>query len=152
VSDPAGSRFWRVAYRVLYRILALMDPVVRGWWRRFGLGNVVEVTIERRAAGGQRSRLLGLLHADGRLYLGHPNGHVGWTRDLAAAGKGTLTSADGSGTAFRATLLAPGAEREAAIRATTQHPFPGNLAYRLGWSHVRAVGVFFRVEPAEAAE
>ena len=35
---------------------------------------------------------------------------------------------------------------QAAILATDQHPSPGDLAYRLGRRHVRAVGVFFRVE------
>lgn len=148
----SGSRAWRIAYRLLYRILALVDPLVRGWWRRFGLGNVVEVTVTSRRNGSPRSRLLGLLHADGRQYLGHPNGHVGWTRDLAAAGEGSIRHANGAARRFRATLLGAGDEREAAIRATTQHPFPGNVAYRLGWRHVRAVGVFFRVEPAEAVE
>ena len=140
------SRIWRVAYRLLYRILALVDPLVRGWWARFGLGNVVDVVVARRTGAGERARLLGLLHAGGRRYLGHPNGHVGWTRDLAAAGEGRLRYADGGEQAFRATLLEPGPEREAAIRATTQHPFPGNVVYRLGWGHIRAVGIFFRIE------
>jgi hypothetical protein len=38
------------------------------------------------------------------------------------------------------------AERESVIRATGQQPFPGNLSYRLGRRHIRAVGVFFRLE------
>jgi hypothetical protein len=46
----------------------------------------------------------------------------------------------------RAHRVGPGAEREAAILATMQHPFPGNVIYRLGRSHVRATGVFFRLE------
>ena len=152
VSRSGGSRFWRIGYRLLYRILALLDPLVRAWWRRFGLGNVVEVIVARRSGGDNRARLVGLLHADGRRYLGHPNGHVGWTRDLQAAGEGRLRYASGDEQSVRATLLEPGAEREAAIRATLQHPFPGNVAYRLGWGHVRAVGVFFRIERAEAVE
>jgi hypothetical protein len=49
---------------------------------------------------------------------------------------------------FTAVRLPMGDEREGAIRATGQHPFPGNLVYRLGRGHVRAVGVFFRLEAA----
>jgi hypothetical protein len=79
------SRFWRHAFRLLYRILALIDPLVRAVWRRFGLGNTVDFEVARRSGAGTRSRLLGLLRANGRWYLGHPNGPVGWTGDLAAA-------------------------------------------------------------------
>jgi hypothetical protein len=46
---------------------------------------------------------------------------------------------------FSAARLQPGEERERAIRATGQHPFPGNLVYRLGRGHVRRSGVFFRL-------
>jgi hypothetical protein len=143
-----ATRAWRLAFGLLYRILALIDPLVRGWWGRFGLGNVVEVIVARRRDGGERSRLLGLLHAGGRRYLGHPSGDVGWTRDLRVAGRGRLRFADGSEQSFSATLLGPGEEREAAIRATGQHPFPGNLVYRLGRRHVRVEGVFFRIDLA----
>ena len=144
--SAGGSRFWRVAYRVLYRILALLDPLVRGWWRRFGLGNVVELTVVHRQGSGERVRLVGLLRADSQRYVGHPNGHVGWTRDLLAAGEGRLGYGAGGVERVTATLLTDGSEREAAIRATNQHPFPGNLVYRLGRRHTRAVGVFFRLE------
>jgi hypothetical protein len=140
------SRFWHHAFRVQYRILALIDPIVRVVWRRIGVGNIVDVTVARRNGGGDRSRLLGLLHVGNRRYLGHPNGHVGWTRDLLAAGGGSYRWPALSATDFRATLVPDGEERDAAIRATSQHPFPGNLTYRLGRRHVRKVGVFFRLE------
>ena len=39
--------------------------------------------------------------------------------------------------AFRASRLPDGPERDAAIKATWQHPFPGNVVYRLGRRHVR---------------
>jgi len=146
------SRFWRHAFRLLYRILALIDPLVRRWWRRFGIGNVVELTVGRRDGGGHRSRLIGLLRVDERRYLGHPNGHVGWTRDLGAAGEGSLRWPREGPRRFQATPLTPGDEREQAIRATGQHPFPGNLVYRLGRRHVRAAGVFFRLDWLESAE
>jgi hypothetical protein len=139
------SRFWRMAFVVQYRLLALIDPLVRAWWRRFGLGNVVELRVARRNGRGSRSRLVGLLRVDDALYLGHPNGPVGWTRDLEAAGEAVLIRPRDEEFAITARRLAVGDEREAAIRATNQHPFPGNLVYRLGRRHVRNVGVFFRV-------
>jgi hypothetical protein len=139
------STFWRSAYRVQYRLLAWTDPVIRAVWRRFGIGNVVEIEVDCRK-GGVHKRLIGLLNAGGRSYVGHPNGDVGWTRDLEAAGVGVMRWPNGVDWPFRAARLASGAERENAIRATNQHPFPGNLMYRLGRPHIRAVGVFFRLE------
>ena len=143
------SRFWRHAFRVQYRILALIDPLVRAIWRRFGLGNTIDLEVTRRHGHGTRSRLLGLLRVDANWYLGHPNGQVGWTRDLESAGAGTLRWPSGDAVAVRARLLPKGSERDAAIGATGQHPFPGNLVYRLGRGHIRAVGVFFRIERAD---
>jgi hypothetical protein len=148
---PVMSRFWRRAFNLLYRILAFVDPLVRAFWRRFGLGNVVELEIERRNGRGPRRRLLGLLRAGDRWYLGHPNGPAGWTRDLDAAEEGTLRWPDGTAAVVRPHLLEPGEEREAAIRATGQHPFPGNLVYRLARGHVRAVGVFYRLRLTDDA-
>ena len=140
------SRFWHVTYRIQYRLLAIIDPLVVSFWRRFGVGNVVALEVTRRDGAGQRSRLLGLLHAGGRRYVGHPNGHVGWTQDLAASRRATLVFRDGERRELIATPLDLGAERELAILATSQHPFPGNLMYRLGRRHIRAVGVFFRLD------
>jgi hypothetical protein len=135
-------------FNLTYWILGRVDPLVRAFWRRFGLGNVMELTVARPVGDDTRSRLVGLLRADGHWYLGHPNGHAGWTRDLQAAGEATLRWHLGGPIDVRAELLRPGSEREAAVRATIQHPFPGNLIYWLGRRHVRSVGVFFRVEPA----
>ena len=142
------SSFWRRAFRAQYRLLAWFDPAIRAVWRRFGIGNTVDVRVARRDGRGERSRLLGLLHADGAMYLGHPNGDVGWTRDMQAAGAGVLRYPNGVEWHFSAARLPVGHEREQAIRATGQHPFPGNLVYRLGRGHIRAVGVFFRIDPA----
>ena len=42
-------------------------------------------------------------------------------------------------------MLVAGTERDDVVRATFhQHPFPGNLFYRLAASHVFADGVYFR--------
>lgn len=139
--------FWRAAFRAQYRILAFADPLIRAVWRRVGIGNVFELRVNRRNGRGVRSRMVGLLTAEGEAYLGHPSGHVGWTRDLEASGTGLLRWPNGDDWRFRATRLANGEERERAIRATSQHPFPGNLVYRLGRRHVRARGVYFRLDP-----
>lgn len=147
------SRFWHAAFRLQYRILALIDPLVRAFWQRFGIGNTLELQVWRRDGRGIRSRLVGLLRADGNRYLGHPNGQVGWTRDLEAAGRGVLVWPNGGRLRFVARKLEPGPERERAILSTGQHPFPGNLTYRLGRGHIRRVGVFFRLESeASSAE
>ena len=88
------SSFWHHAFAVQYRILALIDPLVRRMWGRFGIGNVVEVRVARRDGKGDRSRLLGLLRVGDRRYLGHPNGDVGWAH-AAASGRVTLTRVSG---------------------------------------------------------
>jgi hypothetical protein len=139
--------FWRAAFRLQYRILASLDQLIRAAWRRFGIGNVLELRVESRTGVGTRSRLVGLLRAGDDFYLGHPSGHVGWTRDLEVAGGGVLIWPSGLEWVFTATRLPNGPERERAIRATSQHPFPGNLVYRLGRRHVRAEGVFFKLNP-----
>jgi hypothetical protein len=127
-----------------------MDPLVRGMWSRRGIGNVVELTVPRRNGPGTRTRLIGVLHVKGRSYVGHPNGDVGWTRDLEVARHGTVRYHNGVEWSFVATRLPPGEEREQAIRATGQHPFPGNLVYRLGRRQVAAVGVYFRLDDTTA--
>jgi hypothetical protein len=84
---------------------------------------------------------------DDELYLGHPSGDTGWTLNLRAADKAVVESASLPATMVRSVVLAPGAERDEVVRATfRQHPFPGNLLYRLAGRHVSASGVFFRLE------
>ena len=141
------TSFWRVAFRLQYWLLQMMDPLIRAWWSRSGIGNVVELRVPHRDGRGVRSRMVGILRSGGHEYLGHPNGEVGWTRDLAAAGHADLVLPGGAEVEFRATRLPEGGERNGAIRATSQHPFPGNLVYRLGRRHVRTNGVFFRLDP-----
>ncbi|HYL41665.1 MAG TPA: hypothetical protein VET90_10175, partial [Candidatus Binatus sp.] len=84
-------------------------------------------------------------------FLGHPNGDVPWTRNLEAAGGGSLAFAGGQVLEIRAIRLDPGDLRDRAIASTGQHVFPGNLVYRLARPHIRAVGTYFLVEPVEAA-
>ena len=116
-------------------------------WRGFGYGNIVELRVAGRKSGRQRRIVLGLLRDGDRWFLGHPNGHVAWTRNLDAAGTADLVISWPASIVVRASVLPPGELRDRAILATRQHPFPGNLVYRLARAHIRAVGVFFLVEP-----
>lgn len=141
------SRTWRIAFRALYQFLRFADPLIRGWYRAYGVGNVRELRVRSRRSGRTRSVLVGILEGPDGLYLGHPDGHVEWTLDLEAAGEGELRWRDGPAIAFRPVLLEAGSERDAAIEATDQHPFPGNLVYGLARSQIREVGVYFRLDP-----
>jgi hypothetical protein len=152
---PVGRRYaapmsqgWHRVFRGLYRLLRWTDPLIRTGWRQVGIGNIVELTVIGRRSHAPRSVLLGLLRVADRMYLGHPDGEAGWTLDLAAAAEGRLVMHGLPSLEFRPVLLPHGAERDAVISATGQHPFPGNLLYRLGRRHVLATGVYFRLEPA----
>lgn len=132
---------------MLYRLLQWLDPALRGAHRAWGIGNFIELRVSGRRSGRSTTTLLGLLRTGGQIYLGHPNGDCGWTRNLEAAGGGELLVRGLPPVEVRAVRLAPGPEREAVIRSTGQHPFPGNAIYRLGRRHVLAVGTYFRLEP-----
>jgi hypothetical protein len=141
---------WDPAFRLLYRLLGWLDPAIRAVWERAGLGNVIELRVPSRRTGRRRTVLIGLLRAGDEWYIGHPNGDAAWTRDVEAASALELRPYRGDPLVLRAVRLGPGDERERAIRATGQHPFPGNLIYRLGRGHVRAAGVYFRLESVDA--
>lgn len=145
---PRASRGWSAYLRLQYGLIRLLDPIVRPWWRGYGLGNVVELRIPGRRSGRPRWVLLGLLRDGDRWFLGHPNGDVPWTRNLEASGTAELSLAWPASIPIRATRLLDGDLRDRAIRATGQHVFPGNVIYRLARSHVRAVGTYFLIEPA----
>ena len=131
----------------MYRLIALGEPMLRSWWRGFGYGNFVELRVAGRRTGKPRRILLGLLRQGDRWYLGHPNGHTAWTRNLEAAGTADLVIRWPASLLIRATVLSAGEARDAAILATGQHPFPANVVYRLARAHIRATGVFFAIEP-----
>lgn len=135
-----------------YRLLRWFDPAIGAFWRRFGIGNMVRVSVVGRRTGRSRAVYLGLLHVGERSYLGHPDAGCAWTRNLDAVGSGRLEFAGRRVETFRATLLEPGPERDAVIRATfRQHPFPGTVLYWLSRRHIRAVGRFYRLEDRRSA-
>lgn len=146
--SPRASRAWSAYLRLQYALIRLLDPIVRPWWRGYGLGNVVELRVPGRRSGRPRWVLLGLLRDGDRWFLGHPNGDVPWTRNLEASGTAELSLAWPDSIRIRATRLPDGDLRDRAIRATGQHVFPGNVIYRLARRHVRAVGTYFLIEPA----
>ena len=143
---PRASTAWRLYLRAQYRLIRLLRPVARAYWRGYGLGNVVELHVAGRRTGRDRPVLLGLLRSDGEWFLGHPNGDTAWTRNLAAAGVGRITvSWPASTLDITARRLEAGPERDRAILATGQHVFPGNLVYRLARRHISAVGAYFAI-------
>jgi hypothetical protein len=143
---PRRSAGWHRWFPIQYRLIRLLDPLVRLVWRGFGLGNVVELRVAGRRSGAERRVLLGLLRAGDRWFLGHPNGDVAWTRNLEAAGSADLVFRPPTRVPIRATRLPQGEVRDQAIAATGQHVFPGNVIYLAARSHIRAVGTYFLVE------
>jgi hypothetical protein len=147
---PRYSAAWDRYFPIQYALIRLLDPLISLVWRGFGMGNVVELWVPGRRTGRPRRVLLGLLRDGQHLFLGHPNGDVDWTRNLVAAGGGELVLRPPTRIPIRAARLGEGELRDRAILATRQHVFPGNVIYRLAWSHIRAVGSFFDLEIATA--
>lgn len=150
---PAARRSagWNRWLPIQYRLIRLLDPLVRLVWRAYGLGNVVELHVTGRRTGRSRAILLGLLRDGDRWFLGHPNGDVPWTLNLEAAGAAELVFRPPTRLPIHATRLADGELRDRAIAATSQHAFPGNVVYRLARAHIRAVGTYFLIELDTAA-
>lgn len=149
---PHASPFWRHALPVMYSFIGFMDPLLRLSWRAsgLGLGNVVELRVAGRRTGAYRRVLVTLLRDGDQWFLAHPNGEVNWTRNLEAAGTADIAFRALTPVAVRARRLEPGELRDRAIRSTGQHPFPGNLIYRLARAHFREVGVVFAIDPLSA--
>jgi hypothetical protein len=145
-----ASRIWSLLWRLGYAWLRLTDPLIRAAWRAGGMGITVDLRAPGRRTGRQRAVLVGLIEVGGRWYVGHPNGEVGWTRNLAAAGEAVVAWPTGVSHRVRATSLSDGDERDAVILAAAhQQPFPGNLVYRAARRHVLARGVYFGLEPVD---
>ena len=146
--EPKASRAWDRYLRAQYRLIRLLDPMVRPLWRGVGLADTEELVVPGRVTGQLRSVLVGLLRVDGAWYVGHPNGEAAqWIRNLAVAERATVRLRDGTAMPVWAVMLPPGPERDRVIRATyRQHAFPGNVVYWLSRRHIAAVGAFFRLE------
>jgi hypothetical protein len=142
-----GRLSWHAFFVGAYRLLRAVEAPL-GWVvRRFGFGNVVELTVAGRRSGRPRLVLVGLLRVGGAWYLGHPDADCAWTRNVDAAGEATIAAAWLPPLSVRFRRLPPGGERDAVIRATfRQHPFPGGLIYWAARDHVRRKGVFYRID------
>ena len=149
---PRASGFWRRALPAQYAVVKFLDPLIRNSWQvsGLGLGNVVELRVAGRRSGIYRRTLLTLLVDGDRWFLGHPNGDVAWTRNLEAAGTADIAFRGSAPVPVVARRLEAGQERDRVFRTFNQHPFPANIVYRLARAHIRAVGVYFAIEPADA--
>jgi deazaflavin-dependent oxidoreductase (nitroreductase family) len=146
---PRRSAAWSVVWRVGYRFLRLLGPVLEWWIARGlpGLDRVVGLRTMGRRTGRARESLITLLTVDGRSYVGHPNGPAAWTRNIQAAGWVEVVSGRAIGR-YAVHRLPDGPERDDVIRATwRQQPFPANLLYRAAARHVAAAGEYHRLEP-----
>ncbi|HEY8167781.1 MAG TPA: hypothetical protein VIF84_03630 [Candidatus Limnocylindrales bacterium] len=139
--------FWRLFFPFLYFFLRVTDPFFTRLTERRGLVNSVELRVRGRRSGRERRLVLGLLAVGDRRYLGHATDRAAWTRNLTAAGEGSLVVDGGAPIHVTATPLVPGEEQDEAVRAGgRQHPFPVDVAYRRARASIRLDGVFFRVE------
>jgi hypothetical protein len=147
------SAAWSVVFRVSYRLIRLLDPLLASWIANGfpGLDGIVELRTVGRRSGRPRRILVTLITVGGHGYVGHPNGPSAWTKNIAAAGWAEVDPSGPAGPRYAVVPLAGGAERDAVIRATwTQQPFPANLLYRAAGRHVAAVGTYYRLDPIVA--
>ncbi len=147
---PRRSAAWSIAWRVGYRLVRALDPLIRSWMANDlpGLTGIVELRYSGRRTGRPRRTLVTLLSYGGHWYVGHPNGEAGWVRNVEASGWVDVEPPGQQGPRFTIHRLDGGVERDAVIRSTaTQQPFPANLLYRAARRHVAAVGVYHRLEP-----
>jgi hypothetical protein len=150
LSAPRRSIAWSLAWRAGYRLVRMLDPLIRSWIANDlpGLNATVELRFVGRRTGRQRKVLVTLLSHEGHWYIGHPNGEAAWVRNVEAAGWVEIDPPGALGPRVRVERLADGPERDAVIRATAiQQPFPANVMYRLAQRHISAVGVYHRLEP-----
>jgi deazaflavin-dependent oxidoreductase (nitroreductase family) len=148
---PHRSVIWSIAFRAGYRLVRVLDPLIRSWIANGlpGLGGIVELRFVGRRSGRARRTIVTLLRHGGAWYVGHPNGEAAWVRNVEAAGWVEIEPSGADGPRYRVRRLANGPERDAVIRATArQQPFPANLLYRAAQRHIVAVGVYHRLEPS----
>jgi hypothetical protein len=149
--QPRRSALWSVAWRAGYRLVRILDPLIRSWIANDlpGLNGIVELRFPGRRTGQPRRTLVTLLRSAGHWYVGHPNGDAAWVRNVGTAGWVEVEPAGADGARFAVQRLPPGEERDRVIRVTpSQQPFPASLLYRAARRHIAAVGVYYRLVPA----
>jgi len=151
---PRRSAAWSITFRIFYRIIRLVAPLVRSAVANDlpGVNGIVEIRFVGRRSGSLRRTLVTLLNHDGAWYIGHPNGAAAWIRNAEAAGWVDVEPAGAHGARHAIHRLPDGPERDAVIRATVrQQPFPANLLYRAALRHIAAVGVYDRLDPIDGS-
>jgi hypothetical protein len=150
LADPQASRVWAITWVALYRLIRLVDPLIRSWMALGlpGFDGVVELRASGRRTGRPRRVLVTLLDRDGQWYVGHPNGVTSWQRNAEVAGSIEVEPAAAHGARFALRRLPRGKERDDVIAATgRQQFFPANVLYRASRRHIAAVGVYHRLVP-----
>ncbi len=150
MTDDGRSVVWTIVWRFLYRLIRLLDPLLRSWIANGmpGFDGVVELRFVGRRSGRPRHVLVTLLSQEGRWYVGHPNGLTNWQRNIEASGWVAVEPPAAHGSRFTVERLGSGPERDAVIAATgVQQFFPANVLYRRSRRHIAAVGVYHRLVP-----
>jgi len=138
-----GSRLWRAVFRLVF---LTPKPVMRLVMRLVPAAPIKEVRIVGRRSGRERRYLLTVLDIGGRWDVGHPNGRSQWIRNLLAAGSAVVVRRNEQ-TTVRPVELGDGPDRDAVIRGMSAQPFPAGRVYGRGQRHLKAVGVYLRLEP-----
>ncbi len=144
--DPTQGSWARV-FRVFFALVP--TPAVRAMRKAVQIGPIEELVIVGRRSGHERRVLIVLAQVGSFWYVGHPNGdRANWVLNLIAAGRATVITRAGA-TPVGAVLLAPGEERNIAIREHTsqQKALPTRLLYRAARTYITSAGAFFRLEP-----
>jgi hypothetical protein len=147
---PLGFGKWARVFRIFFALVP--NSAVRAMRRAVQIGPIEELVIAGRMSGHDRPVLVVLARVGSFWYVGHPNGdRADWVLNLIAAGRARVNTRAGA-TMVRAALLAPGEERNIAIREHTsqQKALPTRLLYRAARAHVTSAGAFFRLEPEAA--
>ena len=142
----AESRAARTAFKALFFVAPyrLVSPVAR----RVRWLPYVELVVAGRNSGTERRTMVTLFELDGHWYVGHPNGRSQWVQNMEAARAATIVRRREQ-VQVTPVLLPNGEERDAVVKATSRQPFPANVVYRTGRSHVGAAGCYFRLEKTD---
>jgi hypothetical protein len=148
--QPRGLSTWGRVFELFFALVP--TPAVRAMRKVVQIGPIEELVIVGRRSGHDRRVLIVLARVGSLCYVGHPNGDSAhWVRNLIASGRARVITRAGA-TSVRAVLLAPGEERNIAIREHTrqQKALPTRLLYRAARTYVTSAGAFFRLEPETA--
>ncbi len=143
----AAQGSWARVFRVFFALVP--TPAVRAIRKAVQIGPIEELVIVGRRSGHERRVLIVLAQVGSFWYVGHPNGdRANWVLNLIAAGRARVITRAGA-TPVGAVLLAPGEERNIAIREHTsqQKALPTRLLYRAARTYITSAGAFFRLEP-----